>query len=202
MIRRGWPFALFVLWWGSAPTAWTHRLDECLQALRVRLESDHLGLDIDLSPGAAVAEQVLVVLDRDADGKVSPGEATQYAEHLLRDISVSLDGHGLLPRVVSAEASPLAMLKEGDGRLRIRTRADYGLLLPGSHVLELTNRHLPEISVYLVNATKPVETGLVIGRQTRNRVQSQYRLEFEKVAAVATNGPSSQRGSGVGRRLP
>ncbi|MBL9139005.1 MAG: hypothetical protein JNK85_24265 [Verrucomicrobiales bacterium] len=174
-------------WWIAAPTGWTHRLDECLQAMRVNVATDRLTLDLDLTPGASVAGQVLALLDLDADGEISATESVDYARRLLRDVAVTLDGRGLSLHVVSADASPLAHLKSGDGRLRIRAHAGWDALGTGTHVLDLTNRHLPSISVYLVNATKPADPALLLGRQVRNPHQSEYRLEFTITRQDATD---------------
>ena len=182
MTRRRCAFILAALLWFGAPVAWTHRLDECLQAIRLRLASDRLVLDLDLTPGASVAGQVLALLDRDADGAVSVTESVDYARRLFRDVVVTLDGRELSLHVVSAVASPLALLKSGEGQLKIRANAQWDALGIGNHVLELTNRHLPSISAYLVNATKPVDPALLLGQQVRNPHQSEYRLAFTMTA--------------------
>jgi hypothetical protein len=178
MTRRWWAFILAALLWIGAPAAWTHRLDECLQAIRLRLAADRLMLDLDLTPGASVAGQVLPLLDLDADGEISVTESVDYARRLLRDVEVTLDGRGLSLHVVSAVASPLALLKSGDGQLKIRAYAPWDAVGVGNHVLELTNRHLPSISAYLVNAMKPADPALLLGQQVRNPHQSEYRLAF------------------------
>jgi hypothetical protein len=36
-----------------------HRLDECLQAARIAIEPDHVGLELDLTPGRAVADAII-----------------------------------------------------------------------------------------------------------------------------------------------
>ena len=45
-----------------------------------------------LTPGVAVAEQVLAKIDRDRDGAISKNEAAAYAELLKRDLALRVDG--------------------------------------------------------------------------------------------------------------
>jgi hypothetical protein len=56
-------------------TADAHRLDEYLQASQISIESGRIIVEINLTPGAAVADGVIAEIDRDADGELSPSEA-------------------------------------------------------------------------------------------------------------------------------
>ena len=64
-----------------------HRLDEYLQATLVAIEPGDVRLQINLTPGVEVAEQVLAQIDRDRDGAISRNEAAAYAELLKRDLT-------------------------------------------------------------------------------------------------------------------
>ena len=55
-----------------------HQLDEFLQATRVSLSRHQLVLEIDLTPGATIAPDVIARLDRDGDNAISPNEAAAY----------------------------------------------------------------------------------------------------------------------------
>jgi len=68
-----------------------HRLDEYLQATLVAIEPSGVRLQIHLTPGVAVAEQVLVLIDRNRDGTISPREAATYAEVLKHALTLRLD---------------------------------------------------------------------------------------------------------------
>ena len=48
-----------------------HRDDEYLQATLVAIEPSGIRLQINLTPGVDVAEQVLALIDRDQDGVIS-----------------------------------------------------------------------------------------------------------------------------------
>ena len=71
-----------------ASDALGHRLDEYLQATRVLVATNRIDVSIDLTPGVAVAGQVLAVLDTDRDGQLSDDERAAYAKHVLKDIRV------------------------------------------------------------------------------------------------------------------
>ena len=161
-----------------ATDALAHRLDEYLQATRVSVAANRIDLSIDLTPGVAVADQVLAVIDQDRDGRVSGDECTAYAQRVLKDIRIGLDGKGLALSLADASFPALHEVKGGTGVIRIKATASVGELSVGSHVFSLTNAHQPEISVYLVNALVPKDRTIKITKQTRDELQKGYRLEF------------------------
>jgi len=161
-----------------ATAAWAHRLDEYLQAMRISVATNRIDLSIDLTPGVAVADQLLVVIDKDHDGRVSKEEGNAYAQHVLKDLRIGLDGKVLTLRLAEASFPALHDVRDGLGVIRIKAAAPIGQLAGGNHVLTLTNTHLPEISVYLVNALVPKEHAIEITKQIRDELQRNYHLEF------------------------
>ena len=161
-----------------ASAASAHRLDEYLQATRVSVATNRIDVSIDLTPGVAVADQVLEVVDQDRDGHVSHAERDAYAQHVLKDIRVRLDDSVLALSLVDASFPALHEVKRGLGVIRIKATAPVGPLPAGRHALSLTNAHLPAISVYLVNALVPKNRAITIARQARDELQKGYRLEF------------------------
>ena len=161
-----------------ATNAFAHRLDEYLQATRVSVAANRIDVSIDLTPGVAVADQVLAVIDRDHDGRISEDERAAYARSVLKDMRVGLDEKVLALSVVESSFPALLEIKGGLGVIRIRATASVGPLATGRHALTLTNAHLPAISVYLVNALVPKDRGIAITKQTRDELQKNYRLEF------------------------
>jgi hypothetical protein len=161
-----------------AGDASAHRLDEYLQATRVSVAANRIDVSIDLTPGVAVADQVLAVIDKDRDGQVSEEERTAYAQSVLKDIRVGLDEKVLTLGVADASFPALREIKEGLGTIRIKAAASVDQLAVGRHTLSLTNVHLPGISVYLVNALVPENPAIRITQQTRDKLQKDYRMEF------------------------
>lgn len=175
--RFGRLFAL-VAWLAFAGTASAHRLDEYLQATLVAIDPEAVHLHINLTPGVAVAEQVLRVIDADGDGLVSTNEIARYAEKLKSDLSIRLDGHELKFQATSSYCPGLEELRTGWGFIQIGYTAKLRPLAAGPHGLTVLNRHLPAVSVYLVNAAQPSSKTIEITKQTRNENQSCGEIDF------------------------
>lgn len=172
--------ALWCGWlWLLATDASAHQLDEYLQVTRVALATNRIDLAIDLTPGVAVAGQVMAVMDTDHDGQVSAKETTAYAERVFSDLAVRLDDERLKLTVTEAVCATVPEMKAGVGVIRLKASVPVKPLAAGSHALRLTNRHLPAISVYLVNALVPKDPSLRIKQQARDELQQDYRLTFE-----------------------
>ena len=165
---------LFVI----ASDAFAHRLDEYLQATRIGVATNRIDLTFELTPGVAIARQVLEVVDLDRDGSVSADESSAYAQRFVKDLSIGLDGKAVVLDLMVVSFPAVQEMKGGTGIIQIRAAADVGPINAGNHALTLTNAHLPRISVYLVNALRPKNPAVEIGRQIRDELQKGYRLEF------------------------
>jgi len=172
------PALLICLVLSLATDAFAHRLDEYLQATRISVATNCINVSIDLTPGVAVADQVLAVADKDQDGRVSETEVAAYAQRVLKDMRVGLDEKVLALSVVDTSFPTLEDVKKGMGVIRIKATAPVIPLSVGKHTLYLTNAHLPAISVYLVNALAPKDPVIKVTKQTRDEMQKNYRLEF------------------------
>ena len=158
--------------------AFAHRDDQYLQATLVVIEPGRVILQIILTPGIAVAEQVIARIDSDRDGAVSNNEAAAYAELLKRDLTVRLDGRKSELKLTESEFVPPEELRTGSGTIQVEFTAGFGPLAAGAHRLTLENRHLIKISVYLINAAQPRFATVQITRQNRNQNQSIGEIEF------------------------
>ena len=155
-----------------------HRDDQYLQATLVAIEPRAVRLQINLTPGVAVAEQVLAQIDRDRDGEISENEAATYAESFKRDLALRIDGRKLELKLTGSAFVPPEELRTGSGIIQMEFSAIFGPLAAGSHTLALENRHLARISVYLINAAQPRFATVKITRQKRNDNQSTGEIEF------------------------
>jgi hypothetical protein len=155
-----------------------HRDDQYLQATLVAIEPSGVRLQINLTPGVAVAKQVLAEIDRDRDGAISENEAAAYAGLLKSDLTLRLDGRKLDLNLTASEFVSREELRTGSGILQMEFSAIFGPLAAGSHRLTLENRHLTAISVYLINAVQPRFPTVQITRQRRNENQSAGETEF------------------------
>jgi len=170
------PLLLALLAFPSAVFA--HRDDQYLQATLVVIEPSAVRLQINLTPGVAVAEQVIAEIDRDRDDAISKNEAAVYAKLLKGDLTLRVDGRKLDLKLTASEFVPPAELRTGSGTIQMEFSAIFGPLPTGPHRLTLENRHLTTISVYLINAAKPRFATVEITRQKRNENQSAGEIEF------------------------
>jgi hypothetical protein len=160
-----------------AAPAFAHRLDEYLQAIMVSVEQGRIRASMRLIPGVAVSTAVIGAIDVNRDGVLSEAEQQMYAQKVLRDLSLSVDGQTLTPRLSSVSFSAPAEMKEGSGEIHIDFAAD--LPTGGSRRnLVIENHHQPRMSVYLMNCLVPQDRGIQIIAQNRNQNQSYYRVDY------------------------
>ena len=155
-----------------------HRDDQYLQATLVAIEPSGVRVQINLTPGIAVAEPVLAQIDRDRDGAISKNEAAAYAKLLKGDLTLRMDGRDLDLKLVASEFVPPTELRTGSGVIQMEFSAISDALAAGPHRLTLENRHLTKMSVYLINAAQPRFATVQITRQKRNQNQSAGEIEF------------------------
>ncbi len=175
MIRALAAAAAIHLWYGTP--AFAHRLDEYLQAIIIRVEKDRVQAQVYLTPGVEVFPAVLADIDTDRDGAISEAERRAYAERVLRDLSLTIDGTPLRLRLVSTNSADIEELKQGRGDIQIEFIAD----VPRSGVqrkLIYENRHETRIGAYLVNCLVPRDPDVRITAQKRNYQQSLYELNY------------------------
>ena len=161
-----------------------HRLDEYLQAARVLLDRDRLLVEIDLTPGAGVAPDIIATIDRDRDGTVSPAEARAYALAVLEDVTVNVDGPAIPLSLQRIESPSLDEMRDGIGTIQLEAIAAVAIA-PGRHAVEFRNEHRAASSVYLVNALLSQDNTVTVLSQQRDQRQSRARIEY----AVDGAGP-------------
>jgi hypothetical protein len=168
----------------GAPS-WAHRLDEYLQGTLISIEKNRVQAQITMTPGVAVYPILLAVIDTDHDGAISETEKRAYAGRVLRDLSLSIDGRLLTPRLLTAQVPAMDDIKEGRGEIRIEFESD----LPGggpSRKLVLQNRHQSRIAAYQVNCLVPSDSDIKIVAQKRNYTQSFYELDYAQAGVLSS----------------
>ncbi len=100
-----------------------HRLDEYLQATTITVDTNRVHAQVRLTPGVAVFRRVFANIDTNGDGMVSPAEQRDYAERVLRDLSMTIDGKPLLLELASWTYPPVEDMKEGRGEIQIEFNA-------------------------------------------------------------------------------
>ena len=167
-----------ILLWAGTPAA-AHRLDEYLQATLISVEKHRVQAEIHLTPGVAVFPIVLARIDTDADGAISKHEQQAYAERVLHDLSLTIDGERLSLRLVSMNFPDIEEMKQGRGDIQVK----FGANLPRNafkRILIFENRHETRIAAYLVNCLVPRDPDIRVTAQKRNYVQSFYQLDYQQ----------------------
>jgi hypothetical protein len=166
----------------AAPVpAGAHRLDEYLQATRLSIDVARVGLEIDLTAGVALAQEVFASIDANRDGEISGGESEAYAREMLRAVVLSVDGRTVPVALNEIHVPPLRDMSVGTGTIQLRATANVATGA-GRHHLSYANTHRSESSVYLVNALVPTDPRIEIAGQQRDRAQ--HGLTFDYTVAV------------------
>src|SRR5580658_4740604 len=160
----------------AAPAS-AHRLDEYLQATLISVEKDHIQASIRLIPGVAVSSAVIATIDSNGDGVISEAEKWAYAERVLGDLSLVVDGNPLRPKLVSVDFPSIEQMKEGLGEIQIVLTADLSRGGPNRRLI-LENHHQNRIAAYLVNCLVPRDPDIRIVAQNRDELQSLYELDY------------------------
>jgi hypothetical protein len=156
-----------------------HRLDEFLQAARIAVERDRVQLEMNLTPGMAIADGVIREIDEDRDGVLSQEEQRAYAGRVLSALTLRVDDSAPLHVQLAGSSFPdVAALRAGDGAIIIRSGADVSRLPAGPHRLFFQNRNTAGNSVYLANALVPEDEDVAVTGQARAGDQSQLTIEF------------------------
>lgn len=173
-----------ILAFGTPASA--HRLDEYLQATTISVEKDQVQAQIRLIPGISVCRLVMAGIDTDGDGVISTWEQQVYAERVLGDLSLAVNGAPLKLRLISASFPKREAMEEGLGEIRIGFASE----VRGDSVerkLVFKNHHERPIAAYLVNSLVPRDPDIRLGAQKRNYEQSIYELDY--VQGGARPGP-------------
>ena len=162
--------------WAAAPAS-AHRLDEYLQATRIGVSQGRIDLEIDLTAGASIAEQIFAMVDANRDGQIGNAEADEYARRVIDAIRLSVDGASRSVTLVSREFPDRDAMELGLGTIRLRATAPASAGT-GRHEMVYLNTHAPASSVYLVNALLPSDARIQISTQQRDTEQRGVTLDY------------------------
>jgi hypothetical protein len=155
-----------------------HQLDEYLQATRIAIEHDRIVLEIGLTPGVAIAEQIFATIDRNRDHQISGPEIEAYGRMVLQDLLLEFDGRAYPLTLARAGCPPWSDMREGLGTIRLQATADIPVGTAGHHHLQFANTHRSDIGVYLVNPLVPSSRTIAIAGQQRDVLQHGIRLNI------------------------
>ena len=170
----------------SQATAAAHVLDEYVQAAQITLAPSGARVEIRLVPGVEVANRIFRMIDLDHDGQISAAEQQAYAQRVLLDIALEVDGRRAPLALAGVEFPSRREMNEGIGAIRLNLASEAPLDMTGEHQLSFRNYHLPKLSVYLINAVVPSSSEIKISGQTRDPLQHEMRLSFHVNPHVST----------------
>jgi HupE / UreJ protein len=187
---KGKAIAVVLMFFSFTGVVSAHRLDEYLQATLISVEKNRVEVSMRLIPGVAVSSAVISSIDTDGDGNLSSAEQSAYAERVLSELTLSIDGRRVRPHLVSANFPQTQEMRDGVGEIHI----EYTAELPGGgpdRRLVLENHHRTQRAVYLVNALASSDPSIRMVAQKRNAVQSVYELDYTQAGSAS--------GSSLGR---
>jgi len=167
-----------------------HRLDEYLQATLLSVQKDHVDVSMRLISGVAVSSAVIATIDANGDGVLSPQERWNYGQRVLSELTLSIDGKKLDPKLKSADFPQLQEMRDGLGEIHL----EYTAALPDGGLnrkLVLENHNQTQRAVYLVNALAPADPGITILAQKRNHLQSTYELDYAQTGNPSNSLPAT-----------
>jgi hypothetical protein len=98
-------------------------------------------------------------------------------------VKLRVDGVPAPLSLIESRFPTVEAMREGLGTIQMKLRTARS-----GHDLHFENRHLPQVSVYLVNCLAGPSDGLVVGRQTRDEAQRLIEFEYS-FGAGAAPGP-------------
>jgi hypothetical protein len=160
-----------------------HRRDEYLQAARVAIDPDGVQLELDLTPGIALAETILADIDRNRDGSLSAEEQRAYGSLVLGALELDVDGTPLHLQAGDSNFPEPEAVRRGEGTIRLHSAVTLPPLSTGLHQLSFRNRHHPDRSVYLANALLPESDRVAVTGQRRDNDQTELTIDYVLRAA-------------------
>ena len=142
-------------------------------------------MEIQLTPGVQMLPVLMAVIDQDRDGRISPEEERAYVGRVAREVELRVDGVPAPLSLIESTFPTIEAMREGLGTIRMKLRTARS-----GHELRFENRHLPQVSVYLVNCLAAPSDGPVVRRQERDEAQRSIEFEYS-FGAGAVPGPRS-----------
>ena len=169
---------------GSADLS-AHRTDEYLQAARLAIDPGRVQIELDLTPGIALAGSILADIDRDRDGSLSAEEQRAYGALVLSALTLEVDGTPVRAQLATTSFPEAEAMRRGEGTIRLQSAAILPGVSSGFHQLLFRNRHHPDRSVYLANALLPESTRVAVTAQRRDVDQTELTIDYIVRAAPA-----------------
>src|SRR5438094_760267 len=133
MIRRATIILALVAIGGAALSA--HRRDEYLQAARLAIDPDRVRVELDLTPGIAMAGAIIADIDRNRDGSLSAEEQRIYASLVMNALTLEADGTPVRAQLAGSSFPEPDAMRRGEGTIRLQSAATLPPASSGFHQL-------------------------------------------------------------------
>ena len=100
-----------------------HRRDEYLQAARLAIDPGRVQIELDLTPGIALAEAIIADIDRNRDGSLSADEQRAYGRLVLSALELEVDGTPLRAQLGASSFPDAEAMRRGEGTIRLHSAA-------------------------------------------------------------------------------
>jgi hypothetical protein len=155
-------------------------------------------LELDLTPGIALAEAIIADIDRNRDLSLSEDEQRAYASLAISALTIEVDGTPVRAQLGATSFPDAEALRRGEGTIRLQSTAALPRLSMGPHQLLFRNSHHPDRSVYLANALVPDSDAVRVTAQRRDGDQTELTIDYVLRPAPATSTAAWLMGSIVG----
>ena len=155
-----------------------HRRDELLQAARLAVESNRVDLELDLTPGIAVADAIIAEVDRNRDGSLSADEKQVYVGRVLGAMELTLDSRPLQVEPIASTFPDVDAFRRGGGTIYLQSAVVLRRVSDGNHELFFRNTYRRDLSAYLENALVPRSEGLAVTAQRRDADQRDLTIDY------------------------
>jgi hypothetical protein len=163
---------------GAGAGVCAHRTDEYLQAARIAIDPGQVQIELDLTPGIALADAILADIDRNRDGSLSAEEQQAYGSLVLSALTLEVDGTTARAQLGETSFPDADAIRRGEGTIRLHLAAALPRQSGGVHQLFFRNRHHPDRSVYLANALVPATTQVSVTAQRRDTDQTELTIDY------------------------
>jgi len=155
-----------------------HRRDEYLQAARIGIEPNRVQLQLDLTPGIAIADAVIDDIDRDGDGVLSADEKQGYVGRIARALELTVDGRPLSLQPIASVFPDVAAFRHGEGTIQLQTAIAMPAVADGDHHVTFRNSYRRDVGAYLANALAPATDRVSVTAQTRDANQRELIIDY------------------------
>jgi ABC-type nickel/cobalt efflux system permease component RcnA len=161
-----------------------HPLDQYVQATYITVAPAQIVVEL-------VAPETLALLDTDGDGQITDAEGRAYADQVVRNVAVQVDGQAVALTITKVETPTYLAYQAGYGTMRVFTAAPLAPGLTGTHVVTYANNNAPTGATYQVNTFIENGAAISLGKQNRDETQRSITVDYTIGGATAATAATA-----------